>query len=247
MELIKKSFNGVVIQMYGTVDEPLFKARDIADYLEIKNIHTSLKNIDDDLKVIHNMDTLGGTQKMLFLKEQAVYYLAMISRKDKAKDFRRWVLEVIKEIRMTGKYEMQQKSEKYEMLDYLKFLNQNKNAQSRIDLFIQDAIMNKINSQKLITNGNGNGNGNDKDNEEWSISRRLQEYYKITNKKQLNRGIEMGKIMKQEYIKRYNKPPEKREQYVDGTVRMVNHYTLKNWKDFGDEIIQKYFFKTQEI
>ena len=44
----KKQFNGLNIQVYGTYDEPLFKAKDIGDLLEIKDIRTTLRDFDKD-------------------------------------------------------------------------------------------------------------------------------------------------------------------------------------------------------
>jgi hypothetical protein len=47
--------------------------------------------------------------------------------------------------------------------------------------------------------------------------------------------------MKSSYISHYQKPPTKRVQYVDGTNRDVNNYTLEDWLNFGDEELKKYF------
>ena len=53
------------------------------------------------------MDTLGGAQDMVFLTEAGVYKMLFKSRKEIAVTFQDWVCQVIKEIRLTGKYELQ--------------------------------------------------------------------------------------------------------------------------------------------
>jgi prophage antirepressor-like protein len=88
--------------------KPLFRASDIATVMGIKNIHTSLVNINSDYKVLRQTETLGGSQETIFLKEQAVYRLVMRSNKPIAQPFQDWLCEVIASIRETGKYELQQ-------------------------------------------------------------------------------------------------------------------------------------------
>jgi prophage antirepressor-like protein len=45
----------------------LFRANDIAEILEIANIRSTIQNFDKSEKVVHSMDTLGGTQHVTFL------------------------------------------------------------------------------------------------------------------------------------------------------------------------------------
>ena len=92
-------------------DKPLFRASEIGNILEIKNVRMSLKSFDDDERVVSTTYTLGGEQETLFLTEQGVYRLLMLSRKPIARPFQKWVAKVITTIRETGKYEMEQKLE----------------------------------------------------------------------------------------------------------------------------------------
>ena len=71
--LIVKEFNGLNIQVYGTYEEPLFKAKDIGELLEIKNIRDSIKNFNDKQKGVVLTDTLRGKQEVIFLTEQGLY------------------------------------------------------------------------------------------------------------------------------------------------------------------------------
>ena len=55
--LMGKTFN-----VYGTVEEPLFRAKDVADWLDISNVSQMAQSVDEDEKGIYNVYTLGGNQ-----------------------------------------------------------------------------------------------------------------------------------------------------------------------------------------
>src|SRR5579872_1996396 len=95
------------ITIQGSTEEPLFRASDIGTVLGISNIHTSIKDFDGSEKVIHTMDTLGGPQEVTFLTEAGLYEMLFKSRKPIARQFKKWVCEVIKEIRLNGKYQLE--------------------------------------------------------------------------------------------------------------------------------------------
>ncbi len=57
------------------------------------------------------MHTLGGNQQILFLTETGSYCLLSMLRKPIARTFQKWVCHVVKEIRKSGKYEIQQQRE----------------------------------------------------------------------------------------------------------------------------------------
>ena len=71
--LMGKTFN-----VYGTVEEPLFKAKDVADWIEISNVSQMLQSIDEDEKGICIVYTLGGNQDVWFLTENGVYEVLML-------------------------------------------------------------------------------------------------------------------------------------------------------------------------
>jgi len=112
---IVKAFNSnelhTEIVIKGTYDSPLFRASDVGVVLEISNIRTSIQLFNDTEKVVHNMDTLGGTQDVTFLTEKGLYKVLFKSRKPIAEKFQNWVCEIIKEIRLSGKYELEKQLE----------------------------------------------------------------------------------------------------------------------------------------
>src|SRR6266568_3848070 len=68
-----------------------FAAADICAALDIVDHTTAVNRLDDDEKGTHSMRTLGGNQQMLCVNESGLYHLAFTSRKEDAKQFRRWV------------------------------------------------------------------------------------------------------------------------------------------------------------
>lgn len=111
MEVVK-AFNSnelhTEIVIKGTHDEPLFRASDIGEILEMSNIRATIHAFDDSEKVVNSIDTPGGSQQVTFLTEKGLYKVLFKSRKPIAETFQNWVCEVIKEIRINGSYTLQQ-------------------------------------------------------------------------------------------------------------------------------------------
>jgi prophage antirepressor-like protein len=124
MEVVK-AFNdnniGTQITILGTPNEPIFKANDIGIVLEMSNIRATIKDFNEELKVVKTIDTLGGKQQVTFLTEFGLYKVLFGSRKPIAEKFKKWVCEVIREIRLTGQYKLEQ--EKKELQDKLQEAN----------------------------------------------------------------------------------------------------------------------------
>lgn len=113
---IVKAFNSndlhTEIIIKGTVNDPLFRASDIGVVLDIASIRSVLRDYDESEKVVHTMHTLGGSQEVTFLTEKGLYKVLFRSRKPIAQKFQNWVCDVIKEIRVTGIYNMQKEIDK---------------------------------------------------------------------------------------------------------------------------------------
>ena len=126
MEVVK-AFNSnnlhTDIVIKGTINEPLFRASDIGEILEMGNIRTSIQNFDETERHVHTMDTSTGPKQVTFLTEKGLYKVLFKSRKPIAEKFQNWVCEVIKEIRLNGVYDLQkqllqveeQKAKEYEL------------------------------------------------------------------------------------------------------------------------------------
>jgi prophage antirepressor-like protein len=103
--LLIKQFQEKNITIYGTFEKPLFKAKDIGDLLGIKNIRDTVAKFDSDFVIKINAGTTDvHFSNTWFLTIDGLYELLFISRKPIAKEFRKWVRNVLEEIRKTGEY-----------------------------------------------------------------------------------------------------------------------------------------------
>lgn len=109
------------VQISGTYENPLFRASDIGNILGLKKISESYRDLNGEEKVLIKSHTLGGLQNTQYLTELGLYKIIARSRKPSASVFQKWVVNVIKEIRINGFYKLNQEKE----ID--KKLNENKN------------------------------------------------------------------------------------------------------------------------
>ncbi len=72
-------------RIYGDKENPLFLAKDVANWIDISNHRDLLTRVEDDEKVVGLTDTLGGKQETWFLTEDGLYEVLMQSRKPIAK------------------------------------------------------------------------------------------------------------------------------------------------------------------
>lgn len=109
---------GKEVNLYNSIEEPLFEASEVAGWLGVKNVSQMLKQaeIDGSEKDIFLKYTLGGNQKSLFITEDAMYEVLMRSRKKEAKPFRKEIKQYLKSIRLTGAAIPQGREE--EMVEY---------------------------------------------------------------------------------------------------------------------------------
>lgn len=98
-EVLSKDF-----KIYGDLDNPLFLAKDVAEWIEHSQPSVMLKKIDNEEKVMNNVHTLGGNQEAWFLTEDGLYEVLMQSRKPIAKKFKKEVKQILKDIRKHGMY-----------------------------------------------------------------------------------------------------------------------------------------------
>lgn len=99
-ELFNKPF-----RIYGSVEEPLFLAKEVAEWIEHSNPRMMLHPVDDEEKqCVNNPYALKGQQEQWFLTENGLYEVLMQSRKPIAKQFKKKVKEILKDIRKHGMY-----------------------------------------------------------------------------------------------------------------------------------------------
>lgn len=97
---------GKDFKMYGNIDNPLFLAKDVAEWIDydLSSVHKLVALVEDDEKVRKSVPTPGGSQEMWFLTEDGLYEVLMQSRKPIAKQFKSRVKEILRSIRKHGAY-----------------------------------------------------------------------------------------------------------------------------------------------
>ena len=93
-------------KIYGDKDNPLFLAKDVAEWIEHSNVSMMLEKVDDEEKEIIRRGTLNNTYSAWFLTEDGLYEVLMQSRKPIAKQFKKEVKKILKELRNTGKVDL---------------------------------------------------------------------------------------------------------------------------------------------
>lgn len=99
-EVLGKDF-----KIYGTLEDPLFLAQDVANWIEHSKASIMLEGIDDSEKLKETLFTSGQNREMWFVTEDGLYEILMQSRKPIAKQFKKQVKLILKTIRITGHYE----------------------------------------------------------------------------------------------------------------------------------------------
>ena len=86
------------VTTYGDLENPLFLAKDVAEWIgyEISNVSKMVKNVDDDEKIIARTNNTSAT----FLTEDGLYEVLMQSRKPIAKQFKKNVKKLLKDLRL---------------------------------------------------------------------------------------------------------------------------------------------------
>ena len=90
---------GKQLTMYGDFEEPFFLAKEVAEWIEHSDVSTMIRSIDEDEKLIQTMFVSGQNREMWFLTESGLYEVLMQSRKPIAKQFKKEVKTLLKNIR----------------------------------------------------------------------------------------------------------------------------------------------------
>ena len=96
-------------RIYGTKENPLFLAKDVAEWIDYAktgqgyyDISSMLTTVDSDEKI--KTISTNNSRSSWFLTEDGLYEVLMQSRKPIAKAFKKEVKKILKQIRQTGGY-----------------------------------------------------------------------------------------------------------------------------------------------
>lgn len=130
------------VNVYGTREKPLFLAKEVSSWIGYSDTNMMCKSIDEEEKIKlfvtsdfqkrfpsscwkpSKSSTYAGAN-YLFLTEFGVYEVLMQSRLPKAKEFKKGVKEILKRIRLTGKYEADTHSDDDHSRELIEVLKEN--------------------------------------------------------------------------------------------------------------------------
>lgn len=114
----QESLFGIAFNIYGTADNPLFLAKDVAEWICYSktgsgsyDVSRMANTVDEDEKLIRTIIVAGQKREVTFLTENGLYEVLMQSRKPIAKQFKKGIKEILKSIRKHGAYLTPQKIE----------------------------------------------------------------------------------------------------------------------------------------
>lgn len=93
---------GKTIQVYGSVNNPLFYSGDVAAWIAERDGYTVCRKVDDEEKLLHTICVGGQNRKVTMLTEDGLYECCMRSRKPIAKQMKKEIKRYLKSIRLTG-------------------------------------------------------------------------------------------------------------------------------------------------
>lgn len=88
--------------IYGTVEEPLFLAKDVVKWMEYPEVNIMLGLVDEDEKVRGKVLTTDGIQEAWFLIEDGLYEVMMVSNKLVSKLFKFEIKRILRELWTKG-------------------------------------------------------------------------------------------------------------------------------------------------
>ncbi|NOH14835.1 phage antirepressor KilAC domain-containing protein [Clostridium cochlearium] len=106
----KRILLGKNFKIYGDFENPLFLAKDVAEWIDYdrSSINKMLNNVDDDEKICliseNSSEGIQANTPYWFLTEDGLYEVLMQSRKPIAKKFKKEVKNILKSIRKHGMY-----------------------------------------------------------------------------------------------------------------------------------------------
>lgn len=79
---------GHEIDVYGDAINPLFLAKDVAEWIEHTDARKMVQAVDDDERLTGTLFLSGQHRSVWFLTENGLYEILMLSRKPNAKELR---------------------------------------------------------------------------------------------------------------------------------------------------------------
>lgn len=130
-ELLGKKF-----KIYGTYEEPLFLAKDVAEWIGHSQVSKMLDAVDDEEKLMGTLFLSGQKRNLWMLKENGVYEVIMQSRKPIAKTVKKQFKAILHSVRVHGGYLAGQETMTPEQIMAQGLLQLNQSLMKRISLLL---------------------------------------------------------------------------------------------------------------
>lgn len=88
------------VTTYGDLENPLFLAKDVANWIEHTDLSRMVNLVDEEEKLKRTLYVSGQNREMWFLTEDGLYEVLMQSRKPIAKQFKKKVKKLLKDLRL---------------------------------------------------------------------------------------------------------------------------------------------------
>lgn len=95
---------GKDLKIYGSVEEPLFLAKDVTEWIEHSQTSKMLNPVSIHEKIKKVVRTNGGDQECWFLTEGGIYDVLIRSRKPIAKELKTEIKNILTEFRANEDY-----------------------------------------------------------------------------------------------------------------------------------------------
>lgn len=94
-----ENWNGHKIRFVEHEGEWWAVAKDVSDALGYRDAYNMARNLDTEEKATHIVSTPGGKQEMTVISETGIYEAIFNSQKPEAKEFKKWVKNILKALR----------------------------------------------------------------------------------------------------------------------------------------------------
>ena len=94
------------IEVYGTLEKPLFLVKNIAKVFNIVSINSHVIDYDETEKIHDTIKTNGGIQKCSFLTEKGFYKFIINSKKENSDKLKNWIFTILCQLRLNGVYKL---------------------------------------------------------------------------------------------------------------------------------------------
>lgn len=100
--LDKREILGKEVTTFGSLESPLFLAKDVANWIQHNQVSRMIGLVDKEEKLKCLISTSGQAREMWFLTEDGLYEVLMQSRKPIAKQFKKKVKKLLKDLRLNN-------------------------------------------------------------------------------------------------------------------------------------------------